>query len=149
MKKKIYCCACATDVQAVLVTGADVYPNRPDLADLPFWRCNTCKNFVGCHHKTKNRTNPLGVIADSQIKAARRHIHAVLDPLWKGGKISRKTIYKLLSEKLGYQYHTAEIKTLDEARLVYRYVKAMDRLIPDPTCNPAKAIPASAHNRQA
>jgi hypothetical protein len=146
---KIYCCGCQHEVNATLVDGSVVYPRRPDLASLPFWQCPECKNFVGCHHKTKKRTKPLGVIADDQIKAARRHIHAILDPLWQTGLISRKTIYSELTRVLGYQYHTAEIKTLDEARLVYRAVKAITRLVPDPSCKPKGSFPASAHNRQA
>jgi len=90
---------------------------------LPFWKCDTCNNFVGCHHKTKDRTRPLGCIPTKEIKEARIHIHAILDPIWKSGKIQRKHLYARLSEKLGYQYHTAELRSIEQARKVYRIIR--------------------------
>lgn len=120
---RIYCCACSHDIEARLTDGAEVYPHRKDLAGLPFWKCDTCGNFVGCHHKTKNRTQPLGVIATSEIKKARQHIHAVLDPIWKSGKMKRASLYKRISGELGWQYHTANIRTIEEARKVYAIVR--------------------------
>ncbi|MEI6729821.1 MAG: zinc-finger-containing protein [Pseudomonadota bacterium] len=119
----IYCCQCKIEVEAVLVSGKETYPHRDDLFDLPFWRCPTCRNFVGCHHKTENRTRPLGNIPNAELKSARQHIHKILDPIWKSGKISRGEVYKKISDKIGYQYHTAEIKTVEEAREIYKIVK--------------------------
>jgi hypothetical protein len=72
----IYCCKCGGYVNARLTDGKETYPHRPDLYGLPFWRCDTCKNFVGCHHKTKERTRPLGCIPTKAIKDARKKIHA-------------------------------------------------------------------------
>lgn len=117
---KIYCCDCKTDVEARLTDGAEIYKHRAELKSLPFWKCDTCGNFVGCHHKTKNKTTPLGCIPTPEIKDARKHIHALLDPLWQSGKISRKELYAKLTAKLGKQYHTAEIRSVDEAREVYK-----------------------------
>lgn len=123
-KRKIFCCGCQGDVTALLIDGRQAYPHRGDLADLPFWRCPTCENFVGCHHKTKNPTQPLGVIPTPEIKNARQHIHRILDPIWKSGRMSRGEIYRKIAEKLGAsEYHTAEIRTLEDARKVYRIVR--------------------------
>lgn len=69
--KDLYCCGCQCLVEARLTTGAEVYPHRDDLAELPFWRCDICKNWVGCHWKTADRTRPLGNIPTKEIKAAR------------------------------------------------------------------------------
>lgn len=121
--RHIHCCECERKVFAHLVTGKEVYPHRKDLYNLPFWRCQRCKNFVGCHHKTQNRTKPLGVIANKELKKARLEIHKILDPLWKSGKLSRRKLYKMLSEKLGYQYHTASIEDIEEARVVYGFIQ--------------------------
>ncbi len=127
----IYCCGCEKDVHARLTTGAEVYPRRDDLHKLPFWKCDMCRNTVGCHHKTDDQTRPLGIIATPEIKNARQHIHKVLDPLWckgSGGKKDkkrRKEIYALISNKLGKEYHTAEIRTLEEARIIYKIVVAI------------------------
>jgi len=113
---KIYCCGCEQDVNARLTNGREIYPHRPDLFSLPFWRCDTCKNYVGCHHKSKNRTHPLGCIPTREIMEARKRIHALIDPLWQSGKMSRRGIYKAISDAVGWKYHTAKIRNMDEAR---------------------------------
>lgn len=119
----IWCCGCQWDVKARLTDGREVYPHRKDLANIPFWACDGCGCFVGCHHKTSKPTTPLGVIATPEIKNARKHIHALIDPAWKSGKVSRVKLYKRISDKLGYQYHTADIKSIEEARDVYRIAR--------------------------
>ncbi len=121
----IYCCGCNEKIEARLTNGKEIYPHRKDLYDLPFWKCDACGNFVGCHHKTKNRTNPLGCIPTPEIKKARQHIHRILDPIWKSGRISRNEIYSKLSEKLGWKYHTANIRSVEEAREIYKMVKEL------------------------
>lgn len=122
-RKTIYCCGCQADVFAVLITGKEAYPHRKDLHSLPFWRCPTCLNFVGCHHKTAKPTEPLGVISTPELKKAKILIHALADPLWKSGKIKRGHLYSRIKDTIGYNYHTANIKSLDEARKVYRAVR--------------------------
>jgi len=125
---KIFCCGCNKEVNARLTDGSEVYPHRQDLYALPFWKCDTCKNYVGCHHKTKDRIRPLGVIPSPEIKNARKHIHALLDPIWKSVKrkqSKRKEIYKKLSNSLGYEYHTANIRSIKEARVVYKLIKEL------------------------
>lgn len=125
----IHCCGCDGDVEARLTDGSEVYPCRQDLSALPFWKCDACGNYVGCHHKTKNKTRPLGCISTPELKEARQFIHAILDPIWKSGTVTRKEIYSMLSEGLGYQYHTAEIRNLDEARKIFRMVRSYAREI--------------------
>jgi hypothetical protein len=125
---KIHCCGCQAEVEARLTDGQEVYPHRPDLYDLPFWKCDACGNFVGCHHKTENRTNPLGCIPTPEIKNARQHIHRILDPLWQGkGNGARTSIYDEISAAIGWDYHTAKIRSVEEARAVYVAVKAIAR----------------------
>jgi hypothetical protein len=125
--RSIHCCGCDSLVDARLTDGREIYPHRPDLGDLPFWRCDACGNFVGCHHKSKNRTAPLGCIPTPAIKQARIQIHAILDPLWRSGTLPRKRIYKRLSNVLGWQYHTGLIRSIEEARIVYRLVRDIAR----------------------
>ena len=119
----IHCVACGEKVQARLTDGSEIYPHRSDLHSLPFWKCDRCGNFVGCHYKTKNRTRPLGCIPTPELKEARKHIHKLLDPIWQTGKMKRKEIYQKLSDELGWKYHTANIRSVDEARQVYRIVQ--------------------------
>lgn len=124
---RLWCCECANHVEARLTDGREIYPHRPDLAALPFWRCDGCGGYVGTHHRSDDPTRPLGVIPSSAIRRARMHIHALIDPAWKTRQISRRALYGALSTRLGYEYHTAEIKSLDEARRVYREAQSLLR----------------------
>lgn len=126
--KKIYCCGCQHEVDARLTDGSEVYSHRADLKDLPFWICDGCNNFVGCHHKTKQRTKPLGVIPTPEIKKARQEIHKILDPIWQSGKMPRGKVYHEIAGAIGVQnYHTAEIRTIEQARKVYIAIKQIIR----------------------
>jgi len=122
-ERELFCCGCQQKVQARLTIGGEIYPHRRDLHELPFWRCDTCGNYVGCHHKTNNPTNPLGNIPTPELRNARQHIHRILDPMWKTGRIKRSRLYGMISERLGWQYHTAAIRNVEEARKVYSIVK--------------------------
>lgn len=116
----IFCTGCNAKVDARLTNGREIYPHRDDLYVLPFWKCDACGNFVGCHHKTGNPTQPLGCIPTPEIKAYRKKIHAVLDPLWGSGAYGRKEIYKIIAARMGMtsSYHTAQIRSVEEARQV-------------------------------
>lgn len=125
--RKIFCCGCRGEVSARLTNGAEVYPHRRDLRALPFWRCDTCGNFVGCHHKTQDRTRPLGCIPTAELKAARQEIHRVLDPLWQSGRVKRGELYGMIAHVMGIkEYHTAEITDTQTARDVVRIVKDLE-----------------------
>ena len=119
--REIWCCGCEKKVHARLTNGAEIYPHRGDLAAQPFWRCDGCGNYVGCHHK--HGTAPLGCIPTPELRKARGHIHAILDPLWKSKKIGRSEIYAKLTEITGRRYHTAHIRSVEEAREIYRHVQ--------------------------
>lgn len=122
--RAIFCTGCGRDVEARLTDGKEIYPHRHDLHSLPFWKCDCCNNFVGCHHKTKDRTRPLGCIPTKEIKNARQHIHRILDPIWKSKRMPRGKVYSKIAKALGIdEYHTAEIRSVEEAREVYRVVK--------------------------
>lgn len=119
-RREIHCCGCEQKVQARLAKGDEIYNRRPDLASKSFWRCPRCQLYVGCH---PGGSVPLGIIPTPQLRDARGHIHALLDPLWKGGRFRRKALYAELSQRLGWEYHTAMIRDVPEARKVYRAIK--------------------------
>lgn len=124
--RKIFCCGCQTDVEARLTDGSETYPHRRDLYSLPFWKCESCGNFVGCHHKTKNRTRPLGVIPTQELKAERQKIHKVIDPLWQSGRVGRGQLYGMIAHLIGVEeYHTADIRTVEQAREVQRVAQEL------------------------
>ena len=116
----IHCCGCSGDVSARLTDGKEIYPHRPDLRGLPFWKCDKCGNFVGCHHKTPNRTRPLGCIPTPEIKEGRKRIHAVIDPVWHSGRVPRGKLYASIGKELGRDYHTADTRSIEDIEAVYQ-----------------------------
>jgi hypothetical protein len=112
---KIYCCGCETEVKAHLSKGDYVYPHRPDLFELPFWVCPDCDNYVGCHYKTSTPTKPLGVIPTPAIRNIRKKVHALIDPIWQSKQLTRKQVYSEMSKRLGKSFHSAKIRTDQEA----------------------------------
>ena len=119
---EIYCCNCNKNVNAILTNGEKVYPHREDLYKLNFYKCKECNNSVGCHKNYKKIPKPLGVIASKEIKEKRIEIHNIIDPLFLSGKFERTKLYKIISDRLGYTYHTANIKTTEEANKVLQII---------------------------
>lgn len=124
----IYCCSCEKDVIPVLKNGFQIYRNE-SLSRKLFYQCVECRNYVGCHKGTKK---PFGCIPTEQLRFARRKIHEILDPLYKNEDGTRKKgkrskIYKLMSKRLGYEYHTGDIITIEHAREVYKVVLSLKK----------------------
>jgi hypothetical protein len=87
------------------VTGADIYPHRPDLAGRIIYRCTPCKAWVGCH---PNTANPLGRLANAELRLAKVAAHAAFDPFWKA-KALKEGIPKRTARGLGYQWLAKEL----------------------------------------
>jgi hypothetical protein len=98
--------------EANLVTGYEIYPHRPDLADLKAWACRPCDAWVGTH-KNSPEHKPLGRLANAELRKAKMAAHAVFDPLWKSGRMSRKEAYSMLSEKMSIPKDQAHIGMFD------------------------------------
>lgn len=118
----IYCCECRDTVVANLASGKAIYPHRTDLHNLNFWKCTNCNNYVGCH---KGTSRALGTIPNKLIRELRSGLHAVIDPIWKNGKLSRSQVYKFISERVGYEYHTANVSTVKDAKAAQRAVQEL------------------------
>lgn len=126
-RQQIYCCGCGVEVEARLTDGREIYPGRRNLRKLPFWKCDACGNFVGCHWKTKARTKPLGSIPTQELRNARKHLHWLIDPIWQSGRMTRADVYARLSSAVGRPFHTGEITSVDEARQIYRIAREIAR----------------------
>jgi hypothetical protein len=121
----LWCGGCQKQVHPRLTNGREIYPHIPRLFQQPFWKCDTCKNYVGCHHRSNNPTTPLGSIPTREVRRLRSEIHSLLDPIWQSKRISRDEIYVLLAKELGIKaYHTAEINTLEDATKVISWLKS-------------------------
>jgi len=114
MRQAPKCDYCRRDAE--LVAGAVMYPARPDLARLFFWRCEPCGAHVGCHQAGKgygDGTVPLGRLANAELRAAKSAAHAAFDPLWRSGNRTRHQAYAWLAEELGIKTHNCHIGMFD------------------------------------
>lgn len=108
------------DRPAELVGGNVIYPHRPDLTHKWFWRCKPCKAYVGCHitplgqKKTKPPLyQPLGRLANAELRAAKQRAHAAFDPLWKSREMTRSSAYKWAAEAMGISANNCHIGMFD------------------------------------
>lgn len=105
------------ETPARLVKGTKIYPHRPDLASLNFWECAPCKAYVGCH---KGTTKPLGRLANKDLRSAKSKAHAMFDPLWRTGHMTRSEAYAWLRQQTGLserECHIGEM-TLEQCEQV-------------------------------
>jgi len=96
--------------QAKLVTGKVIYPHRPDLFKKQFYFCDECDAFVGCHEGTPN---PLGRLANAELRKAKMSAHAAFDPLWKRYGKKRGSCYVWLAEQLDIPISSCHIGMFD------------------------------------
>ena len=89
-----------------IVSGQEIYPHRPDLAHLKFWRCPSCRAYVGCHGNTDR---PLGIAASEALRQRRISTHAAFDPIWKSGNQSRNSAYRWLAQEMGIPHKLCHI----------------------------------------
>ena len=118
-ERSLACCGCGTNVFARPALGTEIYPDRPDLAHKKFWVCDSCGNYVGSHMSSGE---PLGCIPTQEIRKVRSAIHARLDSLWQSGRFSRIALYTAISKELGWEYHTAHVSTVQQARRVQEII---------------------------
>ena len=69
-----------------------------------------CDAYVGVH---RNTTEPLGTLANSELRAWRIRAHAAFDPLHREGYMTRTQAYELLQRLLGLPKERAHIAMLD------------------------------------
>lgn len=102
-----------------MVTGKAIYPHIPSLYPLNFWQCAPCGAYVGCHKPNKRMgfdgTEPLGRLANAELREAKSEAHASFDPLWMSGDMTRKAAYKWLAEKLNIPVERCHIGEFDVA----------------------------------
>ena len=97
-------------LEAFLVQGAGIYPHRPDLHDKLFWACQHCQAWVGCHPGTDE---PLGRLANAELRKAKMAVHREFDPVWKSRKVSRTKAYERLARAMGIDPEKCHIGMFD------------------------------------
>lgn len=118
-----HCPYCHSAVE--LVTGADVYPERAELAERRIWRCTGCDAHVGCHRAgarvvlkggevvISDGTLAMGTLANHDLRAARVETHRMFDALWAPpANMSRADAYAWMARLLGIPQDEAHIASL-------------------------------------
>lgn len=115
--KTVRCDYCGQDAE--LVNGQRIYPNRPDLKDLKFWLCEPCNAYVGTHKPNRKHgfdgSDPLGRLANAELRLEKQKAHAAFDPLWKSGQMTRRDAYAWLSKATGIDVDRCHIGMMDVA----------------------------------
>ncbi len=110
---------------AELLYGAERnYPYQRDYG--PVWACVPCKAWVGCHPGT---TNPLGRLADAELREWKMLAHAAFDPLWRA-KNRREGCSKGYARRSGYRWLATQMgKSTEEMHIGYLDVDDCKRVI--------------------
>ena len=117
MDKKVICPYCQQP--AVLQSSKKVY-NGQDYG--PIWHCQPCGAWVGCHPGTNN---PLGSLANAELRRWRWRAHLHFDTLWKNkGIMTRTQAYEWLQNITRLSPEEAHIGKFD-ARECKRLVGVM------------------------
>jgi len=102
----------------------------------PIWLCLACGARVGCH---PGSTAPLGTPASRELRALRVEAHALFDPIWESGRVTRHVAYAWLAHLMGeWDVEGVHISQLDERRLRW-----MIRLLHAKWAAAAQAAPAA------
>ena len=107
----VNCPYCSEPAQ--LVTGQVIYPHRSDLWSKKFWHCAKDEAYVGCHGSSQN---PLGRLANAELRGAKMRAHAAFDPIWREGSMTRTEAYVWLSKELGIPGNECHIGMFDADR---------------------------------
>ncbi len=93
--ERVICQYCGND--AVWCENKEIYGRNWGKSYM-CWLCKPCNAYVGCHNNTRE---PLGTLANKELREWRKKAHAKIDPLWKSGAVSRKSVYIALRNKFG------------------------------------------------
>lgn len=123
-RPRVLCDYCGNPAEMIL--GTTLYPLREDLSEKVFYRCVPCQAHVGCH---PNSDQPLGRLANADLRQWKMRAHAAFDPLWRSGQMSRKQAYAWLAARLGLTVEETHIGMFDVelCRLVVEAVRERNR----------------------
>lgn len=98
--------------EATHVKGDKIYPHRKDLYHLSFWYCDNGHSpaYVGCH---PGGDKPLGILADADLREAKKTAHLAFDPIWRNKRYTRSAAYKWLASALDISPELCHIGMFD------------------------------------
>ena len=89
------CNLCGGEV--VFISNAYIYGR--EYGSGKCYYCTQCGAYVGTHKPWPDRA--LGLLANEEMRSAKKTCHALFDSYWKDGKIKRKLAYSKLADALG------------------------------------------------
>jgi hypothetical protein len=102
-----------------------------------YWECLPCGARVGCHG---NSLEPLGILANAELRGQRIVLHNMFDHLWKSHRprsrqVERNRRYKWLARKMGIKNSKCHFAmfTLDQCKEAKEIIRAINPL---PTHSP-------------
>ena len=101
-EKKIKCPYCGNE--AKWCENKEIYGKNYGKSYMCYF-CEPCNAYVGCHNNT---TEPLGTMANKELRDWRIKAHNAFDSLWKTGFITRNEAYKILENEFGKEIHIGE-----------------------------------------
>jgi len=111
----VTCPYCGGDAE--LVDSAEVYDGR---SYGPIYLCRPCQAWVGVHKAGPLKWEPLGRLADAELRQWKRRAHDAFDVLWKAKMatgyskgIARRLGYRWLADTLGIEEHRCHIGMFD------------------------------------
>lgn len=127
MCEKVLCPHCGREANLVSqkVVYGKVYGRGGKL-----WVCSNfpeCDSYVGCHASS---SKPLGTLANAEQRQLRKQAHALFDPLWRKGEMSRTAAYSKMAEMLEIPEHEAHISQLSSPQLE-KLIRCLSREIAD------------------
>jgi hypothetical protein len=105
----VYCPYCTK--QAALVDSSIIYKSSYGF----IWLCQNCDAYTGVH-KSSRTFKPLGTLANKETRELRKKVHALFDPYWKGGKMTRDQAYVKLASMLNIDKKICHVAMFDEVR---------------------------------
>lgn len=122
----VFCVNCQKNVDAQVVSGADIYGPQFKFALARYFRCPFCSNYGECAI-IKDEPD-FTVIPDFRLRKAYNYIDGILQLLWMQQIMSYVSVMAKMTE-LMYQnkkpYRTHDINSYDEACRAYKLAKKL------------------------
>src|SRR3546814_7965989 len=96
-----YCC-----MGALRMTGRELYPAKPELANKHYFACRNCDAWIGCKDGT---WEPVGRLADAALRRAKQSVHAAVEPILVN-TMDAHSLPKSQARNLVYGWLAAELE---------------------------------------
>lgn len=116
MSNEVICPYCQQ--AALRMTGRELYPRKPELANKHYHVCRNCDAWIGCIDGT---WEPIGHLANAELRRAKQDVYAAIEPIYLKAmsennwtkSLARNLVYGWLATELNMTSGTASIGDFD------------------------------------